>query len=340
MSQFDILLSESERILKDRRRLIFTIICIVVAIHLLGGLIATVIVVARYLAPPPATFVVKKDIRLPAQERQHRINMAAFDALTPKPSFTDRLLSARPTQFSLPDLPKLPIDQMIPLNPSEIVSDQVTSLVGAAGLGAGGQGGGSGLGGLGSGFSFLGIQSSGRRILLLFDISKSVVSKAAKSGMPITKIKDETLHLIDKLPSTSRFGIIQFSQNYQLFRPELVPANDANRDAVREWVKNEWVETGSLPARGNVVRNPEGLLGVLQRAAQLQPDVIFLISDASFQRGLENIPWEEIEKTVRDLFLSANEVPINFIGFEMKASDKRAIGSIVRKTGGRLREIK
>lgn len=340
MNSVETFLSEGERTRRQRRKLILWIILIVIGVHVLAGIVATLVVVARYFIPPPAEFVVQKDIRLPAKDREHRMNMAAFDALTPKPSFSDKVLSARPADFALPDLPKIPLDQMLPLDPAEIVSDQVNSLVGAAGVGAGGQGGGGGLGGMGTGFSFLGVQSNGRRILLLFDVSTSVTNKAAKSGMPLSKIKEETLALIDKLPASSRFGIIQFSQNYKIFRPELVPANDTNRTEVRDWVEKEWVETGTMPASRTVTSNPEGVVGVLKRAATMQPDVIFLISDGSFQRGIETIPWDDVDKAVKELPVDGAEVPVHFIGFQMKPTDKREMGLISRKSGGKLREIK
>lgn len=338
------LVSENERVRRARLRLIWTIIAIVVALHVVGGIVAGIVVVARYIFPPPATFEVKRDIRLPAKQREHRMNMAAFDAMTPKPSFTDKMQAMRPAPITLPELPEVPLDQMLPLDPAAIVSDQVSSLVGTAGLGGGGQGAG-GLGGMGTGFSFLGIQSSGRRILLLFDISQSVVNKANRSGMPLSRIKEETLALIDILPSTSRFGIVQFSQNYKPFRQELVPATDSHREAVRQWVANEWTEGGTLGGRG-VVTNPRGLIGVLELAARLQPDVVFLISDGSFQwrvRGpIENIPWKEVEAAVKAVEAASPEakVPFNFVGFEVKPDDRRELRSLAARTGGKFREIK
>ena len=336
---------EAAGAIKKRRRLILTIILAVVGLHILGGLVAGVVVVARYIFPPPATFVVQKDIRLPAKKREHRMSMASFDALSPKPSFNDKLQSSRPAPLALPELPKLPLDQMMPLDPSAIVTDQVSSLVGAAGLGGGGGGGSGGFGGgTGTGFSFMGVKSAGKRILLLFDVSTSVANKASASGMPLSRIKEETLSLIDSLPASSRFGIIQFTQNYKAFREELSPATDENREAVRRWVETEWVETGTMAASYSVRSNPRGLVGVLELAAKMQPDVVFLISDASFQwrpeSQLSDIPWNEVEDSVKALQSEGGRVPFNFIGFEMKPADKREIGLISRKTGGKLREIK
>jgi hypothetical protein len=339
----DSFLSDNAQARSRRRKLIISIIVGAVILHLAFGLFAGVWVIARYLMPPPATFEVKKDIRLPAKQREHRMNMAAFDAMTPKPTFNDKMQSLRPAPFSLPELPKVPMDQMLPLDPAAIVSDQVSSLVGTAGTGGGGQGAG-GLGGLGTGFSFMGIKSQGKRILLLFDVSSSVTNKAARSGVPLEKIQEETLALLQTLPISARFGIIQFTQNYKAFSRELLPATDQNREAARKWITDEWVTTGMMAASSKVTTNPRGLVGVLELAAKMQPDVIFLISDGSFQwresGNLDDIPWPEVKKVVKSQLESTSGCRLNFIGFEMKQQDRSEMGSIARSTGGKLREIK
>lgn len=328
---------------KRRRKLIFSIVIGAVVLHLILGLFAGIWVIAKYIMPPPATFEIQKDIRLPAKQREHRMNMAAFDAMTPKPTFNDKMQSLRPAPFALPELPKMPMDQMLPLDPSAILSDQVSSLVGTAGMGGGGQGAG-GLGGIGTGFSFMGIKSQGKRILLLFDVSSSVANKAVRSGVPLTKIRDETVALLNSLPISSRFGLIQFTQNYKAFNKELLPASDQNRDAAKQWLNDEWVDSGMMSASRTVASNPRGLAGVLELAAQMQPDVIFLISDASFQwrasGSLSDIPWDEIKKIVKGPLQSGGDCKLNFIGFEMKPEDRTEMGAIARSSGGKVREIK
>jgi len=328
------------------RRLVIMVVLVSIGIHIVAGIIAGAVIVARYLAEPPAEFKATRDVRLPAKQREHKMNMAAFDGMTPKPSFNDKMQSIRPTAFALPELPKMPMDQMLPLDPSAIVSDQVSSLVGSGGLGNGMGGGGSGGGGNlgGTGFSFLGIQSTGKRILLLFDVSTSVLNKASQSGVPLSKIKEETLTLLGQLPISARFGLIQFTQNYKAFNTELLPATDPNREAARQWIQNEWVETGMMGASSKVTSNSKGLVGVLELAAKMQPDVIFLISDGSFQwrqgGSLGNIPWDEVKNIVKGPLQGTGGCKINFIGFEMKPEDRNETGAIVRPTGGKLREIK
>lgn len=350
-------LMENSQQRKRLRKLVITILLIVVALHVGVGLVAGILVVARYLLPPPATFEIQKDIRLPAKEREHKMNMAEFDSMTPKPSFNDRLQSMRPTDFSLPELPKVPMDQMLPLDPSAIVSDQVSSMVGTAGMGDGGDGG-SGMGGTGNGVSFLGVQSEGKRILLIFDVSTSVVNKAVKAGVPLSRIKEETSALIEKLPISSRFGVIQFTRNYKPFKTELIPATDQNRADGMAWVENEWVESGMMQASSKVTSNPLGIIGIMALAAKMQPDLVFLISDGSFQwtpppgqqtsKGEvssfgETVSFDRIAEAM-EAFQKALPEPaiINFIGFDMKPEDQRGMRRIISRygNGGKLREIK
>ena len=328
---------------KRVRRLIVTVVLISIGIHLAFGIVAGVIIVARYLIEPPAEFKAARDIRLPAKKREHKMNMAALDAMAPKPSFNDKMQSSRPAPFALPDLPKVPMDQMLPLDPSAIVSDQVSSMVGS-GMGNGAGSGGAGGGGAGGmGFSFLGISSQKKRILLCFDISGSVVNKANASGMPLSKIKEETLNLLAKLPINARFGIVEFSQNYKVFKKELVPMTDQNREAIKSWINSEWTETGTLGG-GSTVTNPKGFVGVLELAAQMQPDVIFVVTDGSFQwrvtGQISDIPWDDVKKIAKGPLQGPNGCAINFIGFQVKPQNRGEMATIASSTHGKVREIK
>jgi hypothetical protein len=83
---------------QQRRRMIFIVVLASVGIHVIAGIVAGIIIVARFLAEPPAEFKVAKDIRLPVQDREHKMNMAAFDGMAPKPSL-DKLQSLRPARW-------------------------------------------------------------------------------------------------------------------------------------------------------------------------------------------------------------------------------------------------
>ncbi len=331
---------------QQRRRIIFAVVLASVGIHVAAGIIAGIVIIARFFAEPAAEFTVTKDIRVPVQDREHKMNMAAFDGMTPKPSFTDKLQSLRPGPIALPEIPKVPMDQLLPLDPAEILADQVATLTGTAGLGSGVAPGAAGSGGparIQSSFSFMGIESTGRRILLIFDVSASVLNKARKRGVSLSKIKEETIALLHQLPINARFGIIQFTQNFKAFREELIPATDLNRSKAKSWIEDEWVETGTMPASGTVSKNPRGVVGVFELAVGMSPDVVFLISDASFQwkqeGTLSDVPWKEFQRVVKGPLQGKTGCVLNFVGFEMKPDDKREISSIVRASGGKMREI-
>jgi len=325
------------------KKIIITILLISIGAHLAVGFIAGVVVVARDFFPPPAVFTAAKDIRLPAKKREHKMNMAALDAIAPKPTFSDRMQSTRPTAFSLPDLPSLPLDQMLPLDPSQIIADQVSSLSTSEAMGAGAGSAATGSGGFGKGMSFLGVQSDGQRVLLMFDVSTSVKTKAEKAGVPLAKIKLETIELIKKLPITSRFGIVQFARNYKPFSEELVPASQSNRDAAIAWVENEWVESGMISASGKGTASPNGVIGVLELAAKMKPDVVFLISDGSFQSSLhpQGIPWNDFKKAA-DAVKDDDNAPcrFNFITFEATKEDSKELKHISNRNGGKTVELK
>jgi hypothetical protein len=173
-----------------RKKVIMSVIIGSVVLHLIVGAGAAIWVVARYFAPPPAKFEVKKDLRIAAQTREHKLNMAAFDALTPKPSFNDKIASMRPTKLALPDLPKMPLDQLVPLDASAMITDTVASLTGTAGFGVGGAGA-SGSGGNAQKFgkvSFFGISDEARSVVIMIDVSASMFTRTGDAdGLKLVK---------------------------------------------------------------------------------------------------------------------------------------------------------
>ncbi len=332
----------------NRRALISSIIIGSIAVHGIALLLFGLWTVAKHFKRPEARFEMKKVVSIPPKTPEHKMNVARHEAMAPKPSFNDKLISTRPIDFALPDLPQINLDQMLPLDPSELISDQVSGLVGSAALGSGLGQGMSGGGGTGDGMSFFGVKAQGDRILLLFDVSSSVVNKAVAAGIPLERIQEETIKMIGTLPISSQFSLIQFTGNYMPFTEELIAATPGNKDLARKWVEEKWVTSGTMSSTGaSVVQNLTGVVGILERAVAMRPDVVFLISDASFQwrpdggGGFSNVPYDEIKKAVDKLGEGPQgEVPLHFVAFEPKPDDAKEWSRIVRKTGGEFRELK
>lgn len=331
-----------------RRSLITSVIMVSVIVHVIALLLFGLWTVAQHFSRPEARFEVKKVVKIPPKTPEHKMNVAKHEALAPKPTFNDRLVSTRPVEFALPEMPEVDLDQMLPLDPSELISDQVNGLVGSAALGSGLGQGLTGGGGTGAGMSFFGIEAEGDRILLLFDVSASVVNKAEKAGIPLERIQEETIKMIEKLPISSQFSLIQFTGNYMPFTEELIAATPGNKKLAREWVEDRWITSGGLSANTKgAVSNFTGVVGVLERAAKMRPDLIFLISDASFQwrpgggNSYKDIPFQDLRKAVEGLEDEMrDEVPIQFIAFEPEPEDTKEWKRIIRRTGGEFREMK
>ena len=341
MASVETLLSESEIQKKRRRNLLVSIILGVVILHVGAGVIAGIFVVAKYIFPPPANFVVKKDVRLPAKKREHKMNMAALDAAVPKPTLSDRMQSTRPTAISLPEMPDIPLDAAVPLDPSDLSADNLNTLA-ADGAGTGGIGSAGSAGFGGKGISFLGVESTGQRILLMVDISGTVMNKAAKAGIPAEKLREEISNLVKNLPITSRFGLIQFAGNYKPFSKELMPASQTNKNLAADWIQNEW-STGAIQVSKKSVSSPSGFVGVLGAAAEMKPDAVFIITDGSFKSKInpKGIPWDDVKKAA-DRLVDADGKParINIIAFEAGDEDLKELRRIASKSKGNIREMK
>lgn len=333
---------------KDHRKaLISSVIIGSIVVHLIALLLFGLWTVAQHFTRPEARFEMKKVVKIPPKTPEHKMNVAKHEAMAPKPTFNDKLISTRPIDFALPDLPQVNMEQMLPLDPSELISDQVSGLVGSAALGSGLGNGFGGGGGTGKGMSLFGVQANGERILLLFDVSSSVVNKAEAAGIPLERIQEETIKMIGTLPISSKFSLIQFTGNYMPFTDELIAATPGNKKLAQKWVEEEWVTAGTMSsASKGVVSNLTGVVGVLEKGLVMRPDVIFLISDASFQwrptgGGVSNIPYDDISDVVERLEEeSAGKIPIHFIAFEPKDDDEKQWSRIVRKTGGDFRKLK
>jgi hypothetical protein len=336
---------------KRRKRLIITVILVSVGVHLAAGLVAGAVIVARYLNPPPAVFKATRDIRVAAQEREHKMNMASFDGAAPKPVFNDKLQSTRPSKFSLPALPKIPLDQMVPLDPSALITDMVPTSFGTGGLGSGsGTGSGSGSGGnggMGVGLKFLGIQTNAKRIVMMYDISSTVASAAAQAGMPMTRIRDETMNFINKLGINARFGLVEYARNFAHFQLELVPANDQYRAAAQEWLTTFFATDGKFPyGVPNTVTGSPGFLVALETVFKQQPEQIFIISDGSMQVGQDRgttITADEIAAALERLQATLPQpARINFIGVGVRPETEKELRRVIQRHGGggRYSELK
>ena len=339
-----------------RRRIIISVIVVSIAVHVIGGILAGIWIVARFILATPTTFEVKKQIRIAAEEREHRMNMAEFDAARPKPSFTDKMSTARPTDFSLPDLPSLPIDTAATIDPSDIVSDQLAALAGA-GAGAGS---GSGGGGRGSAVSFFGVSDTATRVAIVMDVSNTMFDRQPGK---FNAVKEEAAKLVQGLGINTLFNIIIYEGGSVAMFPDMQPATDTNKKKAETWIQS--VEGGSdksgLSYKSAYSKMGTGLYEgggtrtdtAMKQALSMRPSTIFLISDGEMSRSGGGQDDQQKggdidERELLSIIAEAQkplETParIHVIHFLTKAArdeEEKTLRGVARRNDGQFRQVK
>jgi len=189
-----------------------------------------------------------------------------------------------------------------------------------------------------------GAQAEGLRVVLLFDVSRSVANESAQSGLPMTKIKEETVRLVDSLESSTRFNVVQFTRNYLPFEEDMVPADAAHRESFRKWISEKWNDSGKLSSvYDGATKNPSGIVGVLGFTEKMKPDVVYIISDGSFEQGgqteANKVSSSDVRKAFEALSHGGKKVPVNFIAFAPDESDAEQMKKIAVSSGGSFRRV-
>ncbi len=334
----------------QRRKLIVSILAASLAIHAGAALLAGAWIVARHFAnPAPKPEPVLKAVPPappPATEHDQRLNAAALEGCPAKSTAANRLQSARLAPIALPALPKLPDAPVLPLNAADLSATSFLSSALADGEGTGANvGKGSNGSGSGPGVNFLGVQTHAKRIVLMYDISKTVANAATKVGVPMESIRTETERLIAGLSVNTRFTLVEFARNYAFFKPELVSSTTANRTAATQWLAGYFATTGSIPhGVPGLVSGSPGFLVALEAVFKLLPDAVFILSDGSMQRGTgtaSTIPLPEIEKTLSDLQSTLPQrAKIYFIGVGASPETEHGLRRILANTGGAYSVLK
>lgn len=310
---------------------------LIIQVGFLLAAVFTVVVIPSIKRDPE--FVAKKTIYLPQRELEHSLSLSEFQQVSAKPTLMERLTTEALVNPEMPALPSMPSQEFNPFdNPANPMD--AAALLGVAGW----MGSLQDLVSETSKVSFFGIEDQATRVVIAFDISQSVVTKAKKSGVSIRQLQQEAMSLIEGLNANTLFGLIQFSRSYDFFEDYLVTGTKSNKEAAITWLKEEFRTDGK--SLRSWIRSPvNGVQSVMEAAFAWQPDVIFLISDGDFQRsksggGSANVPWNEFSRDIRKFQeQSENDVRIHFVGFQVKPAHKTELQTLVRRHKGQYREL-
>ena len=306
---------------------------VVVVVLLLGARFVTVLVMNLREEPD---FSAPKTIYLPQRELEHQMAVAEFQNAAATPATvptltTESLLANTPPLPDVPDVEFTPVENEAMVTESDALFGQ-SGLMGALGA----------LSSQASSVSFLGITEEAARFVIIVDISTSVVNSVTAAGASMGDIRDEAKQLVKSLNANTLFGFIQHSRNYDPFQDTLIPATMDNKDLALQWLSEEFRTDGSgrgwrsgPPVRGD--RN--GLLTILDFAFDMQPDVIFLISDGGYfanrvDGGQRTVPVGEALDLIRD---RQKDLPADARIHAIHFPDPRDIDD--GRIGGRMRSI-
>lgn len=311
-------------------------------------------------APPEAFAPPEKRVQLPMQLREQALSNARHDAAAPRPSYSRRLASKAPASVQVPAMPEVDLKQMLPIDPSALVSDHISGAIGASGYGRGtgrGLGGGGGTG-KGSGLAFFNIEDSAHSVVIMIDVSQSMFSRTGdydsgtrqllKTGadQAFQVIRDEAIKMIDGLGPDTRFGLLRWSGSARSWKPELVRATDANKAAAREHILHE-VDANSAPPMGG---RPGGTRHdyALEELLRLAPESAFMLTDGNATRsrpggGMVPIPAKEMLDILDAAGEQSEALPRIHTIYYLTGADKKEeeglLKDIARKTKGKFRKV-
>jgi hypothetical protein len=292
-----------------------------------------VVLVPEFKSDPE--FVARKKIYLPQKELEHKVALAEFQNAASSPMQLERISTQALLPDAMPALPQLPKSDFNPIerNPAALQSDSLLGQSGVLGALQGVQTGSSSA-------SLFGIEDTGQRILILFDNSATVRNKANAAGVTGHRFIKELSDLVDGLNANTQFAVVQFQRIVGTFKDYMIAGGARNKRAFKAWI----TERVYSRAETQLPHEVDGIQGALTVAFQMEPDVIFLISDADFYRNIPNrnstVPWEDVERTLRSLTREYGIEPrIHFIGFQVKPEDADAMESITRRYKGQFRKL-
>jgi len=302
--------------------------------------LAVGVVVMRPLLREDPVFEGTARISLPQRELDHRAAVAEWQEAAGGVPPLEKLATSALLPPELPALPAVPRTEFAAAEPAEMLMRDAQALLAQSGL--------TGTAGawtsVASTAAFFGVEATGERIVIVVNTSVSVRHKAQRRGVPWSRIQDEVTGVIDRLDGGTLFGVVQFSQGVRVHPDTLAPATAANREAMRTWVRENL--RGNPPVAADATQF--GHEAALDAALALDPDVIFLVTDAVLDRREVKggrvtypvIPYSELMRTVREARRgSRRALQVHVIGFEMAKADADGMRRLAAEFRGQVREF-
>jgi len=276
---------------------------IALAFHVSLLLVAGGVIVSRVYYNREATFVGQPPPMRPFEPRklEHQVKVQKRQRSSSRPSMAPRLVATKGSSFALPE---------IKVESKSVKTSFSPKFTTVSGIGMGvGLGMGYGLGGFGQGvsaYNFFGIKGRADRVVILVDVSESMIEDIRDGEAGYLRVKDKIGKVIDELSEQALFNVIVFADAASACSTNLMIASTANKEMAKSWLApfnskgNIGLNSGNLEqsslglrAIGGTTRLDLALTGAFEQGA----DTILIISD-----GLPAVkkPLTEQQKTAWD----------------------------------------
>lgn len=330
------------------RQILYGVLLFSVIIHLIAGIGAAAWIVAKHFQPPKAEFESKRIVKIEPQIIDPQLLVSEFEAASSRPMMDQRVASTQPTKIALPDVPTVPIDDLVEFDPTAMVDSAVSGFSGSGG-GLGGRGGGT--------ISFFGIRAEGRGIIICIDISGSMI-EGNKGPENYERVEEEAIKAIEKLTENVTFGVMTFAREGASWKRNLQRAVPGAKESAIRWLKERSPARKHREDHGSGYGDIHGgtrLDHALHVAFDLKPDTLIILSDGQprFQLGKDNPPLQELENGqkvddpdkllawVKEQQSKLNpRIKIHTIAYKMGGSGAEFLDSLARQNGGRFKDVR
>jgi len=309
---------------------------VAVALQVLLLVIAAAVVVFVPSSREEPVFVAERTIYLPQRELDHRMAVAEFEQSATSPVTLDKIAVDTMADHALPPLPEMPAMDFNPSPAPTAISAQ--AMFGQSGI----EGMLQELSTEVSSVAFLGVEDQAARMVIVFDISTTVTHSVVAAGLSMEAIRAETIALIEQLNANTLFGLIQHSRNFDTFRDFLLPATINHKAEAIQWMQSNF-RTDGMGRGWRRYEGRNGIEAVLEVAFNMEPDVMFILSDGSYWRNEpsnQRVPYRDILSLVeRRQTQRQKEARLHVIGFGVHPDNRRDFRSLATRNGGYFREF-
>lgn len=282
-----------------RKRMIKLILLISAAVHLVALLLFGGWVLIRPSTETAMTFEQPPPVkRYKPKELEHRVKVRNKQKSSSRPSMVPRIVASKPSNLALPE---------IEVDPKAINTSFQPKFKAVSGVGVGvGTGTGFGLSGFGGGvasFNFFGIRGRGNKVVVLMDVSVSMVEEERGGPAGFMRVKQRINDVVDGIPEGAMFNVVAFADACKTWKSELQDGLENNKREAMQFISPFNTEENWGLNHGNFNGGNVGLRGeggttrldlALSAAFSMGADTILIISDG-LPRVKKSVSSEEMQ---------------------------------------------